>query len=56
MFLNSIKKFLVDEEGVTATEYAILLTLIALVVAQAAMTLGLTANDAYETISAVLPN
>jgi len=55
MIINSIKKFLNNEEGATTVEYAILLTLIVLVIAHGGMALGLTASSAFEAIVDVLP-
>ncbi len=42
-----IKRFLLDEEAAAATEYAIMLSLLLLVVVSAVMTLGSKVNSAF---------
>ena len=44
------------EEAATAVEYAILLTVIVLAIAQSALLLGNSAKDAFDSAAAVLPN
>ena len=46
-FANSIKRFLVSEDGPTAVEYAVMLALIIVVCLAAISTLGTTANSKF---------
>jgi pilus assembly protein Flp/PilA len=48
---TGIKRFLVDEEGATATEYAIMLALIIVVSIAAITTLGGTVNETFTNIN-----
>lgn len=43
----AIKRFLLDEEAAAATEYAILISLILMVVISTVVTLGSKANNAF---------
>lgn len=49
------KRFLCEEEGATAVEYAIMLAVIALAVTQAIMALGTTSKTVFETVAGALP-
>ena len=49
-FANSIKKFLVSEDGPTAVEYAVMLALIIVVCIAAISTLGRSANSKFVEI------
>ncbi len=49
-FANSIKKFLVSEDGPTAVEYAVMLALIIVVCLAAISTVGSSANDKFTEI------
>ena len=51
-----IKKFFAQEEAATAVEYAILLTLIVLVLAQTVVVLGSNASSTFEATANALPN
>ena len=46
-FMNSVKNFLVSEDGPTAVEYAVMLALIVIVVAGSVNTIGDTANTKF---------
>jgi pilus assembly protein Flp/PilA len=48
--LMSIKRFVKDEEGVTAIEYGLLAALIALVIAGAVVAVGTNLNVVFTTI------
>ena len=49
-FANSIKKFLVSEDGPTAVEYAVMLALIIVVCLAAISTIGEAANSKFEEV------
>jgi len=49
-FANSIKKFIVSEDGPTAVEYAVMLALIIVVCLAAISTVGNTANSKFTEI------
>ena len=49
-FANSIKKFIVSEDGPTAVEYAVMLALIVVVCLAAISTVGDNANSKFEEI------
>ncbi len=49
-FANSIKKFLVSEDGPTAVEYAVMLALIVVVCLAAISTVGGNANSKFQEI------
>ena len=53
-FANSIKRFIVSEDGPTAVEYAVMLGLIIVVCLAAISTLGQTANSKFEEIGGYL--
>jgi pilus assembly protein Flp/PilA len=46
-FMNSVKNFLVSEDGPTAVEYAVMLALIVIVVAGSVNTIGTTADAKF---------
>ena len=48
---SGIKSFLVDEEGATATEYAVMLALIILVALAAIIFLGEQVRDGFNTVA-----
>jgi pilus assembly protein Flp/PilA len=47
---NSVKKFLVSEDGPTAVEYAVMLALIIVVCLAAVSAVGSNANAKFETV------
>jgi len=49
-FANSVRKFLVSEDGPTAVEYAVMLAMIIVVCLAAISTVGNSANDKFEEI------
>ncbi|APZ91207.1 Flp family type IVb pilin [Fuerstiella marisgermanici] len=49
-FANSVKKFLVSEDGPTAVEYAVMLALIIVVCLAAVSTIGSAANSKFQTV------
>ena len=51
-FANSIKRFLVSEDGPTAVEYAVMLALIIVVCLTAITSVGTNANATFSEISA----
>jgi len=53
-FANSIKKFLVSEDGPTAVEYAVMLALIIVVCLAAVSTVGTNANAKFSTVGTYL--
>ena len=53
-FANSIKKFLVSEDGPTAVEYAVMLALIVVVCLSAITTVGTNAKTTFNNVSAQL--
>ena len=52
--LMSIKRFVKDEEGVTAIEYGMIAALIAVVIAAAVVTVGTNLNVVFTTIASCL--
>ncbi len=54
--LNRMKHFLVNEDGPTATEYAVMLALIIIVCLAGITLLGETVNGVFETVSGGLPD
>ena len=52
--LMSIKRFVKDEEGVTAIEYGMIAALIAVVIAAAVVTVGTSLNVVFTTIATCL--
>ena len=49
-FANSVKKFLVSEDGPTAVEYAVMLALIIVVCLAAISTVGNAANSKFTEV------
>lgn len=45
--MTAIKRFLLDEEAATATEYAIMLSLLLMVIVSTVATLGTKANSTF---------
>ena len=54
-FILKVKSFSSDEKGVTAIEYALLASLIAVVIAATVATLGASVLALYEEITAAFP-
>ena len=52
--LNSVKTFLVEEDGPTAVEYAVMLALIIIVCLAAIKSVGTTANDRFTDVKNAL--
>ena len=52
--LMSIKRFVKDEEGVTAIEYGLIAALIAVVIAGAVVIVGTQLNNVFTTIGTCL--
>jgi pilus assembly protein Flp/PilA len=50
-FANSIKKFLVSEDGPTAVEYAVMLALIVVVCLAAVSAIGSNANAKFNAVA-----
>jgi len=53
--LNRIRQFLVNEDGPTATEYAVMLALVIIVCIAGITTLGTTVDGVFNTVSSGLP-
>ena len=53
-FANSVKKFIVSEDGPTAVEYAVMLALIIVVCLAAITTIGSAANAEFEQVGTYL--
>jgi len=53
-FANSVKKFLVSEDGPTAVEYAVMLALIIVVCLAAISTIGGAANSRFQQVGSYL--
>lgn len=53
-FANSVKKFLVSEDGPTAVEYAVMLALIIVVCLAAVSTVGTNANQKFTDVGGYL--
>jgi pilus assembly protein Flp/PilA len=54
--LNRVKQFLVNEDGPTATEYAVMLALVIIVCIAGITLLGTTVNGVFNTVSSGLPD
>jgi pilus assembly protein Flp/PilA len=52
--MNSIKKFLLSEDGPTAVEYAVMLALIIVVCLAAVSAVGSNANAKFNSVSSYL--
>ena len=50
------RRFLREEDGVTAVEYALIAALIAVVIIGGATAIGLNVNGVLQNIAGVLPN
>jgi len=50
-FVSSVKKFIVSEDGPTAVEYAVMLSLIVVVCIAAVSAVGSNANAKFNTVS-----
>jgi len=50
LMIDSVKKFLVSEDGPTAVEYAVMLALIVIVCLTAIGTIGTNANTTFDNI------
>jgi len=53
-FANSIKRFIVSEDGPTAVEYAVMLALIIVVCLTASQAVGTNASATFSNVSAKL--
>jgi pilus assembly protein Flp/PilA len=53
-YLNSVRKFLVSEDGPTAVEYAVMLALIIVVCLAAIGTIGTNANTTFTNVGTSL--
>lgn len=53
-FVNSVKKFLVSEDGPTAVEYAVMLALIIIVCLTAIGQVGTSANTKFQAVNTAL--
>ncbi len=53
-FANSVKKFMVSEDGPTAVEYAVMLALIIVVCLAAVSTIGTRANAKFTAVGGYL--
>jgi pilus assembly protein Flp/PilA len=51
---SGIQRFILDEEGVTAIEYALIAALIAVVIIAAVRTVGLDVNNTFNKIATEL--
>jgi len=51
---NSVKRFLVSEDGPTAVEYAVMLALIVIVCLTAIQAIGTNANTTFESVAGQL--
>jgi pilus assembly protein Flp/PilA len=54
-FLNFARNFLVNEDGPTAVEYAVMLALIIVVCLTAIQAIGTNANATFNSVATVLP-
>ena len=54
--IKKLLKFIKDEDGVTAVEYAVMAALIALVVIAGARLLGVATNETLDEISLAIPS
>jgi pilus assembly protein Flp/PilA len=53
-FVNTIRRFLVSEDGPTAVEYAVMLALIVIVCLTAISTIGTNANQTFDRVATEL--
>ncbi|QDV90283.1 Flp/Fap pilin component [Phycisphaerae bacterium RAS2] len=54
-FFNGLKAFIRDEEGATATEYAVMLALIIVIALGAISALGTKVSSTFADIEAAMP-
>ena len=54
--MNSVRKFLVSEDGPTAVEYAVMLALIIIVALTAIQTVGTRTSATFNNVSTLLPS
>jgi pilus assembly protein Flp/PilA len=54
--IKKLIKFIKDEDGVTAVEYAVMAALIALIVIVGAGALGIATNDTFNTVAGQIPS
>ena len=54
--LHSAREFLVNEDGPTAVEYAVMLALIIVVCLTAIQAIGTNANATFQSIAGTLPS
>ncbi len=54
--IKKLLKFIKDEDGVTAVEYAVMAALIALVVIVGARALGIATNETLDQVSTAIPS
>lgn len=54
-FINRVKNFLRNEEGATATEYAVMLALIIVIALGAISALGTKVSSTFANVEAQLP-
>jgi pilus assembly protein Flp/PilA len=52
--INSVRRFLVSEDGPTAVEYAVMLALIIIICITAIRSIGTNANATFETVGGEL--
>ena len=52
--MRSIQRFLIDESGPTAVEYAVMLALIIVVMVAAVMTVGTTSSGTFQSAADAL--
>ena len=53
-FMNSLKRFIKDDEGITAIEYAVMAALISIVVIVGAQQFGIVVNTIMEENAAAI--
>ena len=53
--LRNVRQFLVNEDGPTAVEYAVMLALIIVVCLTAIQAIGTNANATFNSVATVLP-
>lgn len=54
--IKKLIKFIKDEDGVTAVEYAVMAALIALIVIAGAGLLGTATNDTFDQVANAIPS
>ena len=54
-FANSVRRFLVSEDGPTAVEYAVMLALIVVVCLVSIQAIGTNANATFDSVADKLP-